>query len=161
MYMQPRLTYCSEVKTPAITVLLPAKKINITIAMTPANKRISLVILNAVATTLVLAIHVHCTLDHKGCKSCPFSFLRVTSSKCIANTNTSSCSKAKGNLNMRRGLVGSLSLSLWVDRHTINPGKSSRLLLLNQQSYSNSAWFIARAVDGDYLQAAEVHLRHE
>ena len=37
---------------------------------------------------------------------------------------------------------------------TINSGKSSRLLSLNQQSYSHGAQFIARAVDGDYLRAA-------
>ena len=37
---------------------------------------------------------------------------------------------------------------------TIDPGKSSRLLSLNQQSYKDGAQFIARTVDGDYLQAA-------
>ena len=36
----------------------------------------------------------------------------------------------------------------------INPGVSSRLLLLNQQSYSYGAWFIASTVDSDYLQPA-------
>ena len=36
----------------------------------------------------------------------------------------------------------------------ITLGKSLRLLVLNKQHYSHSAWFIARAVDGDCLGAA-------
>ena len=36
----------------------------------------------------------------------------------------------------------------------IDPGESSRLLSLNQQSYNHGAQFIAKTVDGDYLQAA-------
>ena len=50
------------------------------------------------------------TLDHKCCKGCPFSFLRVTRSKCIANSNTSSCSKTKRNLRTEKSIVHSLSL---------------------------------------------------
>ena len=52
-----------------------------------------------------------CTLDHKCSKGCPFGFLRVASSKLIANTNIDSYSKTKGNLAEREAIF-SLSLSL-------------------------------------------------
>ncbi len=38
----------------------------------------------------------------------------------------------------------------------IDLGESLKLLSLNQQNYSHSAWSIARVVDGDYLRAASV-----